>query len=232
MESVDISGRDQFLMLLQGRGIEIGALHRPCPVPHLDVQYVDCLTKEELLEHYPELKELPLVTPDIIDNAETLKTISSQSKDFVIANHVIEHMRDPIGALHSWSRVLNKGGKLFLAVPDKHTSFDSNRSLTTIEHLEKDFSNPSKERDFEHFKEFSLEVSCKTFNVKPISEAEEFAKHLQEINYSIHFHVWDYESFNLFLKNTLNKYHDLSLRIIAQRGAESQEFIYVLEKVA
>ncbi|MBP9837709.1 MAG: methyltransferase domain-containing protein [Proteobacteria bacterium] len=231
MESVDISGRDQFLMLLQGKGIEIGALHRPCVVPHLEVQYVDCLTKEELLEHYPELSNLPLVTPDIIDNAEILKNIPSQSQDYVIANHVIEHMRNPIGALHSWSRVLKTGGRLFLAVPDKHTSFDANRNLTTIEHLEADFSNPSKERDYEHFRDFALEVSCKTFNVKPISEAEDFARHLEEINYSIHFHVWDYESFNLFLNHVLISHPEISMKIISQRGAESQEFIYLLEKL-
>jgi ubiquinone/menaquinone biosynthesis C-methylase UbiE len=40
--------------------------------------------------------------------------LADSSQDFVIANHLLEHLPDPIGALKEWYRVLRAGGTLFL----------------------------------------------------------------------------------------------------------------------
>src|ERR1041385_8816255 len=80
--------RRNMLKRLNGEGLEIGALHRPCTVPHLKVHYVDRLSRQELLGQYPELSNEKIVDPDILDDAETLSKIKSSSQDFVIANHV------------------------------------------------------------------------------------------------------------------------------------------------
>ena len=42
---------------------------------------------------------LPCV--DVVDDAQTLATFPDESVDFVIANHVLEHLEDPIGALEN-----------------------------------------------------------------------------------------------------------------------------------
>src|SRR5690349_4069177 len=77
---------------LAGEGIEIGALHKPLPLPSgAAVRYVDRMSVRDLRSHYPELAGWKLVEPHIIDNGETLATVPDNSVDFVIANHFIEH---------------------------------------------------------------------------------------------------------------------------------------------
>lgn len=218
------------LRMLEGTGIEIGALHRPVQAPHLNVHYVDRMTKAELLEQYPELRESPIVEADIIDDAETLRTVGDDTQDFVIANHVIEHMVNPIKALLSWQRVLRPGGKLFLAVPDRHATFDRERALTSVEHLVRDYEEPSEARDFEHFKDFARFVSCRFFKVRPESESEQLAQELWDKQYSIHYHVWDSETFAAFLDYLTGHFEDWRMSIVARQPTIEDEFIFVLEK--
>ena len=224
-----IAEREGYLKLLTGSGIEIGALHRPCVVPHLKVKYVDRLSKQDLLKQYPELTGLPIVEADILDDGQKLATLADGSQDFVIANHVIEHMASPIEALLNWGRVLRKGGRLFVAAPDKRYTFDKARDITPLEHVIEDYRAPSAERDFEHFLEFALYVSCRTFNVKPEAEYKEFAQYLWDINYSIHYHVWDFKAFFNLLKwmSTELKW---DMHIIGSMKPVHDEFIFVFEK--
>lgn len=222
--------RNDLLAYLSGSGIEIGALHRPVDAKHLKVKYVDRMKNDELFIQYPELKGLPLVDVHIVDDAETLSTLSPNSEDFVIANHVIEHMVSPIKALLTWQKVLKKGGKLFLAVPDKNYTFDKGREYTDFSHILEDFNNPSEERDYIHFEEFALHASCRTFKVRPEEEYKELAKELWDRQYSIHYHVWDYNTFNIFLDNLAENISDWKMKIIAKMPTKGEEFIYVLEK--
>lgn len=222
--------RNEMLDYLSGNGIEIGALHRPVKTTHLNVKYVDRMNNEELILQYPELKDLALVTVDIIDDAESLKKIKSNSQDFVIANHVIEHMISPIEALLTWQRVLKPKGKLFLAVPDKNYTFDKGRDYTDFEHLYQDYVKPSKEKDYKHFEEFALHASCRTFKVRPEAEYKELAKELWDKEYSIHYHVWDFKTFNEFLSLLPTKVKEWEMKIISKMPTKGEEFIYVLEK--
>jgi SAM-dependent methyltransferase len=223
--------RAKMLKLLSGEGIEIGALHCPVRAPHLDIRYVDRFSVEELRKQYPELERARIVKTDIIADAEHLEGIADESQDFVIANHVIEHMRDPIRSLLVWQRVLKPGGRLYLAAPDRNVTFDSTRPLTTIAHLIEDYEDPSRERDFEAFVEFAREVSCRVFNVRPIEEAEALAHELAEKDYSIHFHVWDDASFEEFLEYLMKHFEQFLLRPVGHRPTRAEEFIWVLEKV-
>lgn len=222
--------RNDMLACLSGTGIEIGALHRPVDAKHLNVKYVDRMDNEELFIQYPELKGLPLVDVDIIDDAETLEKVKTNSQDFVIANHVIEHMISPIQALLCWQRVLKPKGKLFLAVPDKNFTFDKGRDYTDFDHIYEDYVNPSEERDYVHFEEFALHASCRTFKVRPEAEYKELAKELWDKQYSIHYHVWDYNTFNEFLDMLATKVKEWDMKIISKMPTKGEEFIYVLEK--
>ena len=117
---------------IQGSGIEIGGLHRPLDVPKgTHVRYVDRLTVRGQRVHYPELRGLPLVDVDIVDDGERLARVADASQDFVIANHFLEHCQNPIGALENMLRVLQANGILYMAIPDKRHTFDRNRPVTT-----------------------------------------------------------------------------------------------------
>jgi predicted SAM-dependent methyltransferase len=222
--------RTKLLAQLSGEGIEIGALHRPVIAPHLKVSYVDRLSVADLRLQYPELAKENLVEPNYLDDAETLATIPDNSQDFVIANHVIEHMANPIGALLAWQRVLKSGGLLFLAAPDKHSTFDKEREITDISHLIEDYNYPSKDRDYQAFLDFSKYVSCRTFKVRPEEEYEQLAQELFDKNYSIHYHVWDFRSFNNFLSYLSNEWKDWNMEVIDSSPTEGQEFIFLLKK--
>lgn len=178
--------RTYFATKLQGKGLEIGPLHRPM-VKHdgMDIDYIDRCTVAELRAHYPELNELPLVEPDIIGDAETMEGIDSDAYDFLISAHVIEHMKNPLSSLEQWCRVVKPGGLLYLIVPDKRSTFDIKRVRTTLAHIVLDYKRPSAERDYEHYLDYAIHVHDKAGH-----EAVAEADRLIETDYSIHFHVF------------------------------------------
>ena len=178
--------RTHFSSRLRGLGLEIGPLHRPLPTHEgMKVEYIDRLPISELRKHYPELAKLPLVEPDILGDAETLAPVANRHYDFLISAHVIEHMRNPIGSLENWFRVLKPGGLLYLIVPDKRVTFDKRRVRTTLAHVILDYEQPSLERDFEHFLDYAIFVDN-----APMSSALEAARETEKKDYSIHFHVF------------------------------------------
>ena len=171
---------------ISGNGIEIGALHNPLPVNHeTKVTYVDRMDNDALIRHYSDLSDRSLVPIDIVDDGESLLSINDMSQDFVIANHILEHCINPIGALQAWLRVLNPGGIAFIAVPDKRFTFDYKRNTTTWNHFVDDSLDTSEHSNKAHYMDWINNV---------IKTPEEeigavLAKHLKT-QYSIHFHTW------------------------------------------
>jgi len=88
--------------------------------------------------HYPELEGSPLTEPTIVAPADDLRPLAAGSQKFVICNHVLEHMRDPIGALREWLRVLETGGILYVSIPSRDNPHDRARPITTFEHILED----------------------------------------------------------------------------------------------
>ena len=209
---------------LKGAGIEIGALHLPLAVSsRARVKYVDRLPVSELRLQYPELREYRLAHVDIIDDGETLGKIESESLDFVIANHFLEHCENPIGAIKTFLRVLKKGGIIYLAIPDKRFTFDSDRPITKLEHIIKDYTEGPEWSHDKHFHEWRILVDRK-FRDDPKRHIET----LMDNRYSIHFHVWTYlELFELmiYLKRDVNFYFD-----VKEFVASGNENIFILEK--
>jgi SAM-dependent methyltransferase len=206
---------------LRGNGLEIGALHNALPVPAAaKVKYVDRMPLEELRKHYPELGGA-LVPVDILDDGEKLETVAAGSQDFVIANHMLEHCQDPIGTLKNHLRVLNKGGILYLAVPDKRFTFDVERPLTTIEHLVRDHKEGPEWSRVDHFREWVHYVS-------KAPDEEAALREILELDYSIHFHVWNADTFLEFL-NYCHKELGLPFKIV-HSSANVHEVLAVLRK--
>ena len=177
---------------LRGHGIEIGALSHPLRMPlGASVRYVDNWSEQDLRDQYPDLADETIVAPDIIDDGTRLATIADSSQDFVVANHFLEHCEDTVGVLATLLRVTKPGGVVYLAVPDKRRSFDSQRPTTTIQHILRDHEVGPEVSRVEHYEEFARLV-------EGIPE-HELSLHVQaavvDERYHLHFHVWTHETF-------------------------------------
>lgn len=220
----------------EGRGIELGALHRAFYVnpEKAQVDYVDRMSTEELFEQYPELREHNLVEPTIIDNAETLKTIKDGEYDFCITSHVLEHMEDVIASLYNWFRILKPGGILYVSVPVSDNVLDKYREKTLFKHYVEDHN--LKENNYaeyerrrkEHFEDFSYK-SGRSFGITEDAALEERFKTLLEQDYSIHFHIFDEAVLHdliMYVRDELN----VGLEILESRVVEPEEIIFVMRK--
>lgn len=188
---------------LRGHGLEIGALHMPMRLPSgATVQYVDRLDYEALTEAYPECQGL--TRPDIVDNGFRLESVSHSSYDFVVANHVLEHSPDPVGALTRWWQVLRANGVLLLTVPMGSQCFDRGRPITDLKHMLEDHEAtlsgaPGRlsDRNFEHYVEWVRLSERSMAKLTPLPRSEDVvhrAKQLAEESAEIHFHTFSFSS--------------------------------------
>jgi SAM-dependent methyltransferase len=184
---------------LSGSGIEIGALHNPLSVPPgVEVRYVDRFPESQLREHYPELDGENIVPISLIGDAQDLSCLSEETVDFVIANHLFEHLDNPIQGLREMIRVLRPGGVLYLALPDPRVTFDFERDLTNVQHVLDEYrrgTDPTREA---HFTEWVEKVEPHT-HFGRAADVEARTQKLMNENYSIHYHVWRPDTFLDFL---------------------------------
>jgi len=180
---------------LSGEGIEIGALHRPFPLPPgVRVRYLDRYSTAQLREEYPELDDVTFAEVEIISDAETLSGISDGTQDFVVASHVLEHTEDPVGALWAQLRVLRRGGVVLLALPDRRRGLDVRRHPTPLEHVLADHADGPARSRAQHYREWAELVDRPLGHV----EAQDVGPHAAELerrSYSIHFHCWTLDEF-------------------------------------
>lgn len=222
--------RHRLARWLSGDGIEIGALHQPLQLPSdVHVTYVDHLPVEKLREHYPELENHDLVQVEVLGTAEDLSAFADDSLDFVIANHLLEHLEYPVQGLLEFQRVLRPGGILYLALPDKRKTFDEKREVTTVEHLIEEHRGKLAEQNRRaHYLDWAEHVDGKD----PGAATEAHADALMGIPYSIHFHVWRPDTFLDFLAAARREF-PLTLQQVQFAGLEGPddfEFILLLAK--
>jgi predicted SAM-dependent methyltransferase len=188
---------DVALRYLRGEGIEIGALDFPLRLPSgAKVRYVDYVDEAELRKvHSCTLRAgRPLVLPDVVDDGARLASFADATLDFVIANHVLEHLEDPIGALQHQLRVLRRRGVLYLALPDGRDSFDQQRKRTTTEHLLRDHHEGPLVSRREHYEECAYFIEGHRDEILSDRVQEMENEHLHP-----HFHVWEPITFAGFL---------------------------------
>lgn len=124
--------------LSSARGIEIGPLAMPLiRKSEGDIRYVDCVDQAALKLKYkddPNVDVESIVEIDGIWGEQTLAECFAGETpfDYVVASHVIEHVPDMIGWLNEIAEVLQPGGKLFLAIPDKRFTFDYYRRTSSL----------------------------------------------------------------------------------------------------
>jgi SAM-dependent methyltransferase len=211
---------------IRGSGIEIGALQKPTRLNGaVQVRYIDRMSLQKLLEHYPEMAQIPVQAPDIVDDGQLLQHIAEDSQDFAIANHFLEHCPDPIRSIHNMLRVVKQGGILYLAVPDKRHTFDLRRPITPYGALKSAYVSGQRAGCAELFYEWSHLV----YNLPP-AEAAIRGKRLMEEDYSIHYNVWATADLLNFL---LTAQHDFQIpfELVAVVSSEN-ETIVLLERTA
>jgi SAM-dependent methyltransferase len=224
--------RELIARSLDGVGYEFGAGPRPIVVPlGCKVIYCDAFNYDKTIlggsyasfagntagfVHIDQIAS--------IDAIDTLTSIPDESSDFMIASHVIEHVRSPIDCLVNAHQKLRYGGHLFLVVPDKDRMFDSLRPVTTLDHLLADFYLPSEERDYEHYLEYNR-LSRKSSNFKSQADLE------YKANTDIHRHTFTVASFRELIKEVEGICSWSSVQIIPRTDhLDALEFYVMLKK--
>jgi len=136
---------------------------------------------------------LGLYREQFIGEASEMTDIPSAAYDFVLASHVLEHMANPLKALHSWARVVRPGGMIVLVAPHHDGTFDHRRPLTTMDHIVSDFHGDVTERDETHVQEI---LNLHDLRLDPgAGTADAFvARARNNLEHrSLHHHVFDTE---------------------------------------
>ena len=73
--------------------------------------------------------------------------MESEKYDFIIANHVIEHIAYTNKCIKEWTRVLKESGILVINFSHKDRTFDRYRPVTKLSHLIEDYEIDVGEED-------------------------------------------------------------------------------------
>jgi SAM-dependent methyltransferase len=128
-----------------------------------------------------------------VSEGVSLPEIGDSEYDFVAASHVLEHIANPLMALHEWKRIVRPGGVLLVIVPDQEGTFDHRRPVTTMEHILRDYEEAVTEEDTTHLGEI---LRLHDLKLDPgAGSYEEFrARSLRNSgNRCLHHHVFDAE---------------------------------------
>jgi len=126
-----------------------------------------------------------------IGEATSLDALASNSYDFVLSSHMLEHTANPIKALTEWKRILRSNGTMVLILPNKKHTFDHRRPVTTLDHLIADFKAETHEDDLTHLPEI---LALHDFQRDPDAGDKESFKlrAMQNVaNRCLHHHVFD-----------------------------------------
>ncbi len=207
---------------IHGEGIEIGGLNEPLAVPEdAHVIYVDRFETSELRGRFPELAREKLVEVGIVDDGVTLAEFADSSLDFVVANHFLEHVEDPLAAIAAQLRVLRTEGVSYLAIPDMRFTFDRERRPTSTDHVIRDHREGPAVSRRGHYEEWARTI------LGAEDPAAEGAK-LDKKNHEIHFHAWTPYGFGDLLRRARE---ELGMPFtVAELERNRHEFIAVLRK--
>src|SRR5215831_15413589 len=155
--------------------------------------------------------------------ATDLAVIPSNTYDFVLSSHTLEHIANPLRALSEWKRVLKGNGILVLVVPHRDGTFDHRRPVTTLEHLIQDFEGDTTEDDLTHLPEI---LALHDLSLDPEAGALETFKERSARNSEnrcLHHHVFD-------TRSTVRLIDHIALKIHAVEAAPPFHIFVIAEK--
>lgn len=189
--------------LLRGKGLEIGAFHRPAQLPaDCSVIYCDVQSREAALQVFRELSEDMLVPVEVVTDLDKtgLSAFPTASFDFVVFNHVISHLANPIRAVEEVFRVVKPSGMVVLSTHDKIYSIDKKRPSPAFEHVKEEFLQGVTEIADDHYDAFLRVVHPRVFN-RGEAEVAEAMRTVRARREQVH--AWDSGAFSEFLQRSL-----------------------------
>ena len=219
---------------LVGEGIELGPGHSPFPLPFPGtvVRYVDRWEPDANRGLFPELGDAAFPMPDVVADLDVdrLGPIASESADFVIASHVLEHMANPLAILGEIHRVLRRGGVGLILLPDRTRTFDRAREATPLAHLVAEHEADVTTVSDVHVEDFLRGVGEWDENWSADERSQHLHLHLQR---SIHVHCWTQDEFPDVLVHSIEHQGmawELVDAVFVQDVTDSIEFGYVLRR--
>ena len=223
------------------RGLEFGALDKPTLYKsQYNVRYVDHANPDELRRKYKGHEANVTMTlvqeVDYVWSGSLLKVVVGDGWDYCLASHVIEHIADPIGWLAELTSILNKCGRINLAVPEQTRTFDYRRSLTTPAQLldawMRKLDRPSFGQIFDHCVGIHHPGSPEPDAIMRTKEAFRIARAAEcsGTYMDVHCHVWTYHSF-LFCWEVISRLDILPLRLDASWPAEGKQGEFIVSLV-
>ena len=203
-----LAARELLTRFLSGSGVEIGPGHVPFPLPFggASVRYVDRWQPEDNRSLFPELGEAAagFVIPDVVADLDTdrLSALASESQDFVIASHVLEHLAEPLGQLADIHRVLRPGGVALILLPDRRQTFDRDRSPTPLQHLVEEHRQGVTAVADDHVEDFLRGTGGWDDAWDEAQRREVLELHRRR---SVHVHTWSQDEFCEVLEHTVRE---------------------------
>lgn len=117
--------------------LEIGAMDSPT-FPDRNARHLNWFSREEMqAEVAGNPSRLPdrIAEVDYVVKQKRFAQHISDRFDLVIANHVIEHIADPVTWLREIRKLATTDGRLFLTIPDRRYTFDFLRPVSTVSQL-------------------------------------------------------------------------------------------------
>lgn len=71
----------------------------------------------------------------IINDAVNISLVKNDSYDFLFSSHSLEHIANPLKAVHEWIRIIKPNGYIIIIVPEKSVCFDHKRSYSKFSTL-------------------------------------------------------------------------------------------------
>lgn len=143
------------------RGLEFGPLANPLVRKDQgEIFYIDYTDTETLREKSRndlsvDLSAIVDVDFSLADGSLTSLCRSRGPFGYALASHVFEHLPNPLGWLREVADLLEPGGLVSLAIPDRRYTFDFFRSETTVAQLVaydlEEISRPSLVQLADHF---------------------------------------------------------------------------------
>lgn len=153
--------------------------------------------------------------------------ITKRQFDFVIVNHTLEHVANPIRVIENVWGAIKEGGLFVLSVPDKDYTFDRARPLTTYEHLLADYFRRETVPNDDHYVDYLAHVHPEAFvDRDTFMSALELTRNRRE-----HVHVWDSVTFRKHLVNIMRFLNIRASIVFEADGGQNQcEYFAILRK--
>lgn len=132
-------------------GVEIGG-----PSPNVDVIYQNAAIIDNVIfsnntvwsnhtdEYYYYYNKRGKV---IINDAVNISLVQNEKYDFCFSSHCLEHIANPLKAIHEWLRIIKNDGYIIIIVPEKSVCFDHKRNYSNFSTLLSQYEKNVGEED-------------------------------------------------------------------------------------